>query len=290
MQNFLQAISKGNRMSIYKSHDSLKSVKYTYTSMRRFASDQSSQENLIDFIFPRRSNQGQFQSLKLPTILTSHDESTGIANIQLNRPNRGNSLNLQMWKDYFEVFQALNNDSKCKVAILSGSSNTFCTGMDLKVFQEMQMIMEKESCEGRKREGLNNIIAFFQNAISLPENSVVPVIAAIHGHCIGGAVDMITACDIRYCTKVSLFSIKETDLSMVADIGTLQRLPTIIGDQRCRELAYTGKVFTGEEAEKYGLVLKCFETEEEMMKHVNEIAKTIASKSPLTIRYVIYNF
>jgi enoyl-CoA hydratase len=112
----------------------------------------------------------------------------------------------------------------------------------------------------------------------------VPVIAAINGYCIGGAVDLITACDLRYCTHDAIFCIKETDLAMVADIGTLQRMPKLIGDMQTRELAYTGRQFTGLEAQQMGLVLKSFATNEEMHNAVLFAANSIAAKSPLTIR------
>ena len=94
----------------------------------------------------------------------------------------------------------------------------------------------------------------------------------------------MTACDIRYCPQDAVFSIKETDLAMVADIGTLQRMPKLIGQQRTNELAYTGRVLNGKEAEKYGLVLKCFETYDEMMTEINAVASLIAEKSPLSVR------
>jgi enoyl-CoA hydratase/carnithine racemase len=136
----------------------------------------------------------------------------------------------------------------------------------------------------RHRTLLGHIIQFFQDAISKPEECPVPVIAAVHGHCVGGAVDLITACDLRYCTKDSVFVVKEVDLAIVADIGTLQRLPRIIGDQRSRELAYTARAVGGPEAERIGLVLKCFESETEMREYVIKTAQMIASKSPLTVR------
>lgn len=148
--------------------------------------------------------------------------------------------------------------------------------MDLQVFVEMNTMAGNEKCEGRKRESLSNIIQFYQDCVSSPESSSpVPVIAAINGFCIGGAIDLITACDMRYCTSDSSFSIKETDLAIVADIGTLQRLPKLIGDSQTRELAYTGRTFSGKEAEALGLVLKCFNNKEEMMDHVNKVAAQI---------------
>jgi enoyl-CoA hydratase len=100
----------------------------------------------------------------------------------------------------------------------------------------------------------------------------------------GGAVDLITACDLRYCTDDTKFSIKETDLAIVADIGTLQRLPKLIGDQQTRELAYTGRTVEGKEAKELGLVLKAFPEKAQLDAHVAQVAALIAEKSPLTIR------
>lgn len=179
----------------------------------------------------------------------------------------------------------MEGDNKVKAVILTGNSTSFSTGMDLSVFSEMQSIAKNEACDGRKREALNNFIQFLQDAVNAPEKSSVPVIAAISGQCIGGAVDLVCACDLRYCTDDAQFCIKETDLAMVADIGTLQRLPGIIGDQATRELAYTGRTINGKEAERLGLVLKSFSTEEMMREHVNITAAAIAEKSPITIRY-----
>eukprot|EP01035_Chromulina_nebulosa_P016847 gene16847-22332_t len=179
---------------------------------------------------------------------------------------------------------SINNDNQCKVVILSGSDKNFSSGMDLEVFNQFQNVLDNEKCESHKREGFENILQFFQDTISLPESLVIPVIAKVSGYCIGGAVDLITSCDLRYCTKDTIFSIKETDLALVADIGTLQRLPKLIGHQKSLELAYTGRVFNGKEAEEMGLVLKCFDTYDELDNYVNKIAESIASKSPITIR------
>ena len=128
------------------------------------------------------------------------------------------------------------------------------------------------------------MIQFLQDAVSAPEKCKVPVIAAISGYCIGGAIDLVTACDLRYCADDATFCVKETDLAIVADLGTLQRLPKLIGDQRTRELVYTSRLFNGKEAKALGLVLDSFPTREELEAHVQKVAQTIAEKSPLTVR------
>ena len=152
------------------------------------------------------------------------------------------------------------------------------------LIRELMQIADSESCEGRQREGLSRIIQFFQDAVSAPEKCKVPVIAAITGNCIGGAIDLVTACDLRYSTDDALFSVKETDLGIVADLGTLQRLPKLIGEQRTRELVYTSRAFNGKEAKAMGLVLDSFPTKDELDAHVLAIAKSISEKSPLAVR------
>ena len=217
--------------------------------------------------------------------LISEISTDGVVKVTLNRPHRGNAFNIEAWVDFKDCFEAIHRDEASRVVVLSGGENNhFSTGMDLSVFAEMQKIAANETCEARKREALCNIIQFLQDSISSTERCKVPVIAAIDGHCIGGAVDLITACDLRYCTEDATFCIKETDLAMVADIGTTQRLPKLIGDMQTRELVYTGRNVSGKEAENLGLVLKCFPTYTDMMCHVDSVAKSIARESPLTIR------
>ena len=241
-------------------------------------------KTLEDVAYPQRIRDSikQFQS----NCISADISSDGIVNVSLNRQNKGNSFNVEMWIDFKRVFDAINRDENTKVVILTGGSKIFSTGMDLGVFAAMQKLAAAETCEGRKREALSNIIQFLQDSISSTEQCKVPVISAISGHCTGGAVDLITACDLRYCTEDAIFCIKETDLAMVADIGTLQRLPNLIGDMQTRELAFTGRNLHGREAERLGLVLKCFSTHEEMMTEVASVAQKISKKSPLSIRGV----
>lgn len=239
---------------------------------------------ILSVSYPRREM--KVFSLALKTIVVDQPvNEPGVCEITLNRPSRGNAFNMEMWHELREAFQAVDGDHSVRAVILSGKSPSFSTGMDLSVFADMMKVSAAETCEGRRKEAMSHFVQFLQDAITAPEVCSVPVIAAISGHCIGGAVDLITACDLRYCTDKSTFCIKETDLAMVADIGTLQRLPKLIGDQQTRELAYTGRTIGGKEAEALGLVLKSFESEEAMREHVKNTARLIAAKSPLTIRY-----
>ena len=169
----------------------------------------------------------------------------GIISMRLNRPEKLNAVNMQMWEEVETFFKTVERDSGARVVVIEGEGRSFSAGMDLNVFAAMQTVAQQITCEARKRESLLRIIKRFQDAISLPEQCKVPVIASIHGLCIGGAVDFITACDIRLCDVSAEFSVKEVDLAIVADIGTLQRLPTIVGEQCARELAYTGRHMFG---------------------------------------------
>lgn len=207
-----------------------------------------------------------------------------ICMLSLNRPDKRNALNMQLWHDLKTVFDDIQCDESVRAVVLTGEGKDFSSGMDLSVFADMQSILSKVTCEGKRREGISRTIQYFQDVISQPERCRVPVIAAVNGNCIGGALDLITACDIRYCTEDALFCVRETDLAMVADIGTLQRLPKIIGDQHARELAYTGRIVTGKEAVNLGLVLGTAPSQDALMELVKTKATQIASKSPLTIR------
>jgi enoyl-CoA hydratase len=131
---------------------------------------------------------------------------------------------------------------------------------------------------------LRRLILDLQDTITSVERCRKPVIAAIHGACIGGGIDLITACDMRYCSAEARFSVKEIDVGMTADVGTLQRLPRLVGEGMARELAYTGRMFDAADAKDMGLVNRVFETPDALQAGVMEIANTIAAKSPLAIR------
>ena len=155
------------------------------------------------------------ESLGLTTVLAESPKN-GVQHVVLNRPKRGNAFDMKLWEDYRHTFQYISNSSEARVVILSGAGGNFSTGMDLSVFAEMQSCGAKETCEGRRREGISRFIQYLQDATSAPETCAVPVIAAVSGNCIGGAIDIITACDLRYCTKDAVFCVKEIDLAIVS--------------------------------------------------------------------------
>lgn len=139
----------------------------------------------------------------------------GVAELVLNRPTKGNAFNVQMWGEVREAVQTLSRRADVRVILLRGAKGNFSTGMDVKVFSDVLKLSAKESCEGRRREALVRFIAFLQEAVTALEECPLPVISAVHGHCIGGAIDLICAADLRYATEKAAFSVKEIDLAIV---------------------------------------------------------------------------
>lgn len=206
-----------------------------------------------------------------------------IATVSFNRPEKANALNEKAWDEMPQIFRELHENPEVRVIVLTGEGKNFCAGIDLSLLMGLQRFNEI-SCEGRKREKLRGFIFRLQDAITAIEDCRKPVLAAIHGACVGGAVDIVSACDMRYCTEDAYFSIKEIDLGLVADIGTLQRLPKILQPGIVAEMAYTGRKVSGEEAARIGLCNRVYPSQEAMLEEVQGIAATIAAKSPLVVR------
>ncbi|SHG66585.1 crotonase/enoyl-CoA hydratase family protein [Massilia sp. CF038] len=206
-----------------------------------------------------------------------------IATITLNRPDKANAMNLAMWHDIRSAFRWVDATPEARVAILQGEGSNFTAGIDLQMMMGLGAQIQND-CEGRMRESLRAVILDLQDTLSSLERCRKPVLAAIHGACIGGGIDLIACADMRYCAADATFSIKEIDIGMVADVGTLQRLPRLIGEGMLRELAYTGRRIDAAEARAIGLVNRVFDTRAALQEGVRAIAATIAAKSPLSIR------
>lgn len=206
-----------------------------------------------------------------------------LAKVSFNRPEKANALHLPAWEEMQTIFEKLDADEEVRVIVLKGQGKHFCAGIDLELLMSIQQLTNVD-CEGRKREKLRQLILKLQKTVSALEACRKPVLAAVSGACLGGGMDILAAADLRYCDSSAYFSIKEIDLGMVADLGTLQRLPHLIGPARTAELAYTGRQISGTEAEKIGLVNQCFSDAAALEAGVMDIARTIAAKSPLSIR------
>jgi enoyl-CoA hydratase len=200
--------------------------------------------------------------------------NSAVAEIELNRPDKANALDEELWFALGDCFRELDENEAVRVCILSGAGSHFTAGIDLKYLQSVGQEVEHFDCEGRKREYLRRKILKLQAAFTQIEECRKPVLAAIHGGCIGGGIDLISACDLRYSTSDAVFQIKEIDLGLTADVGTLQRLPKLIPPGIVRELAYTGRKFSGEEAREFGLVNSCYADRELMISAVRKIAES----------------
>ncbi|MBV1774405.1 crotonase/enoyl-CoA hydratase family protein [Burkholderiaceae bacterium DAT-1] len=214
----------------------------------------------------------------LEVTLESH-----VALIALNRPEKANAMNEAMWHDLHAAFKWVDTTPSVRVAILTGNGDIFCSGIDLSMAAGLQKAIGDDSI-GHQSEKLHQLILSLQDSITSLEKCRKPVIAAIHGPCVGGGLDLVAAADFRYSTVDTYFQIKEIDLAMVADVGALQRLPHIIGEGYVREMAFTGKCLTAREADAIGLVNGFFDDPGTMMMRVMDIAAGIAQKSPLALR------
>jgi enoyl-CoA hydratase len=206
-----------------------------------------------------------------------------IAQVAFNRPEKSNALHMDAWIEMQSVFETLSTTDEVRVIVLSGEGKHFCAGIDLELLMSISQF-QKISCSGRRSEKVRQLVETLQTTILAIEKCAKPVLAAIHNGCIGGGVDIVAACDMRYCNEDAYFTIKEIDLGMVADLGSLQRLPKIISPGMVAEMAYTGRNVYGPEAHKIGLVNHCYPSKETLMEGVMQLATTIANKSPLSIR------
>ena len=166
--------------------------------------------------------------------------------------------------------------------VISSTGKHFSSGMDITVFSDSKVIPTSGD-QTRLGEFLRRLVLQLQASMSSLEKVRMPVLTAIHGGCIGGALDLVCASDSRYCTEDAFFTIKETELGMTADVGTLQRLPSLIPQGIARELAYTGRKFGAQEAKEIGLINNVYPDQESMLASVMEIAATIAKNSPMAV-------
>ncbi|GAC29987.1 crotonase/enoyl-CoA hydratase family protein [Brumicola pallidula] len=204
-----------------------------------------------------------------------------IAHIQLCRPQEMNSMITAFWTELPEAVRYIDEHALARVIVISSQGKHFSAGMDLSVFQNMSASFNGEPA--RRAEAFRRHVLKLQDAFNALEQVRMPVLVAVQGGVIGGAVDMISACDSRYCTQDAFFCIKETEIGMTADVGTLQRLPHLIAQGLVRELAYTGRNMMSQEAQSSGLVNHVYADQETMLRAVMKIAKTIAGHSPMAV-------
>ncbi|KAF9954327.1 hypothetical protein BGZ72_004673 [Mortierella alpina] len=201
-----------------------------------------------------------------------------VAHVVLNRPKKLNAINDPMWDDIGAVFNKLRDDEDVRAIVLSGSGRCFTSGLDL--FSLGLPVVEDDPA--RTAFKLRPYIRKLQASLTAIELCDKAVVAAIHGPCIGGGIDITTACDIRYASKDAYFSVKEVDIGMAADVGTLQRLPKVVGNiSWVRELCLTGRNFNASEAFEYGLISKLLPDPATVLSEAIATASLIAEKSPV---------
>ncbi|MFT5940526.1 MAG: enoyl-CoA hydratase, partial [Paraglaciecola sp.] len=192
-----------------------------------------------------------------------------------------NSMIPLFWQELPQTVRKIDEQSAARVIVISSQGKHFSAGMDLSVFAQMSQDFSGEPA--RRAERLRRMVLELQDSFNALESVRIPVLVAVQGGVIGGAVDMICACDSRYCTQDAFFTIKETEIGMTADVGTLQRLPHLIPQGLVRELAYTGRNMFSDEAKTCGLVNQVFSDQASMLAGVMKIAAKIASHSPMAV-------
>ncbi|WP_000848055.1 crotonase/enoyl-CoA hydratase family protein [Leptospira interrogans] len=213
-------------------------------------------------------------------IVPKPEDKTAI--LYLNRPEKRNAMNWPFWRDLPDTIEEINSNPDIHSFVIAARGKSFSTGLDLDSFiQQFGSIIQAPL--GSDRRKFFDLILKMQKGINAVYDSPKPSIAAVQKHCIGGGLDLISACDIRYATVDASISLREAKVAIVADMGSINRLPSIIGQGHTRELALTGKDIDGPEAERIGLVTKIFSTEEEMMNAALATAKEIAENPKIVV-------
>ena len=200
----------------------------------------------------------------------------GVAHLRMSRPERRNAMTAAFWKELPQIVRAL----EARVLVLSSTGPHFCGGLDISLFQGNESF-GTNSLEGRQK--FRQKLEELQASLGSLAEARFPVIAAVQGGCIGGAVDMVTACCLRYATRDAFFVIQEINLGMMADVGTFNRMPKQLPEAVVRELGYTGDRLSAERAERLGFVNGLFDTHEQLVAGALEVARRIASKAPVAV-------
>lgn len=206
-----------------------------------------------------------------------------IAHIILNQPDSYNAMTKAFWNEIPDIVEDIDINAKARVIVVSSTGKHFSAGMDLAVFGDVTPGADGQHDRYIAAEAFRSNIRQIQRSFSAFENARMPVLFACQGGVIGGAIDMVSAGDIRWCTKDAFFTIQEINIGMTADVGTFPRLQRLIPEGWLREMAYTGMRVDAAQAEKIGLVNGVFEDHAAMLSHVMSVAQEIASKSPLAV-------
>lgn len=210
-----------------------------------------------------------------------------IAHIVMNRPNKRNAMNLAFWDELPTIINDIDAGAKARVIVISSTGPHFTAGLDVDAFFQNGELLATTDAEdlAQRQHGARfyDTIRRLQNTFSCLEHCRIPVLVAIQGGCIGGGVDLVTACDMRYATEDAFLTIFETNIGMTADVGTFPRLVKLIPEGFVREMAYTGRRVSASEALAVGLINRIYPDHERMLEGVMATAAQIATKAPLAV-------
>ena len=207
-----------------------------------------------------------------------------VATLWLDRPEKLNAMGPEFWADLPVLMDELSDDDDVRVVVLAGKGKHFSVGLDLKTMGGGVAGAGGGGSRASAAKRFYRDVKRMQGSVTAVADCVKPVIAAVHGYCIGGAIDLITACDIRLASADAFFSVRETKIAIVADVGTLQRLPRVVSAGHVAELAYTGKDIDADRAQRIGLVNDVYPDAEQLLKAAYDMAAEIAANSPLVVQ------
>jgi enoyl-CoA hydratase len=216
----------------------------------------------------------EFTSSNLALEVSGH-----VATLWLDRPDKLNAISFDMWGDFIRAIDVVGANDDIRAVVIAGRGKSFCVGIDLLSLGSSPDLSTTSGCLQQLKH-----TQLCQGGITAIARCPVPVIAAIHSHCLGAGVDLATACDIRLASKDALFGVRETKIGIVADVGTLQRLPGVVAAGHVAELAYTGRDISAARAEKIGLVNDVYEDADAVYRAAMELAGEIAANAPLAVR------
>ena len=207
-----------------------------------------------------------------------------VATLWLDREEARNAMGSALWRDLPVAAAAVASDREIRALIIAAKGPHFSVGLDLKEFGGGLAAGASSASRAASSAKAYEAVRTMQASVTSIAELAVPVIAAIHGYCIGGGVDLVSACDVRLCDSLAKFSVRETKVAIVADLGSLQRLPKIIGAGHLAELAYTGKDIDAQRALDIGLVNAVYGNADELLAGARSLALEIAENSPLAVQ------
>ncbi|CAL1691559.1 putative enoyl-CoA hydratase echA6 [Brevundimonas subvibrioides] len=203
-----------------------------------------------------------------------------VAHLRLTRPEASNALNVEFWRTFGPALRELDAGGDVRALVISGEGRNFCAGMDISVFSGGAILQADTSS---RRQAFQHAARELQESLTTLERVRFPVIAAVQGACVGAGLDMVSACDLRLASEDAYFRIEEINIGMMADVGTLQRLPKTLPDAVVRELAYLGTSLTADRAERLGFINAVGSDAEATLAAALQMAATIAGKAPLAV-------